>query len=151
MIRFIVVLLIASIGLSCALAVDRLRIKLDAKNTEITALKDDIKQRDDSLAAERAWSASRESVIKAMLEISTDIEAIRTTVRTQRQESRQAFEELIKNDQAVRDYLTQSVPDNLGLLYERPRTTDPTKYRPSGSLPSGGVRVPGAEAAKDKP
>lgn len=142
MIRALVVMLIAAIGISCALAVDRMRIQLNAKSAEISRLEDTVKDKDSMLTAERAWSASRESVIKAMLTISTDIETIRTTVRTQRQESKVAFEELLKNDKAVRDYLDQSVPDSLGLLYERPATTDPTKYRSGGSVPAS--RVPAA-------
>lgn len=150
MIRALVVMLIAAIGISCALAVDRMRIQLNHANSVIAARDQTIKEKDEVLTAERAWSASRESVIKAMLTISTDIETIRTTVRTQRQESKLAFEELLKNDKVVRDYLNESVPDNLGMLYERPATTDPTKYRSGGSVPSGAVPAPSQKGSKIK-
>lgn len=59
----------------------------------------------------------------------------------------QMIQEVKENDQAVRDYLAQPVPDSLGRLFIRPETTDPTLYRAPydegravqpGSVPAAG-------------
>lgn len=143
MIRVLVVLLIAAIGLSCALAVDRMRIQLNAANAVIEQREGTIKTLDAALASERSWSASREHTISAMIKISEDINTMRSTIRDQGRVSQKAFEELLKNDAQVRDYLAMPVPEPLGLLYKRSRTTDPTNYGPSGTVPTDSVRVPG--------
>lgn len=65
-----------------------------------------------------------------------------------------AIQEVKENDQAVRDYLAQPVPDALGRLFVRPATTDPTLYRSpyleSGAVQPGSVPAAGVDPAKGK-
>lgn len=150
MIRVLVFLLVAAIGVSCALAVDRLRIQLNAANAVILNQNKALEVAREDLEQERLWANTREGVIKAMLEISKDMETIRITLRTQDQAHRKALKELIENDKEVRAYMALSIPDPLGLQYARPETTDPTEYRSSGSVPSGQVPATSKSPAKVK-
>lgn len=148
MIRALVVLLIAAIGISCALAVDRMRIQLNARDDKIAQMQMVITDREADLAAERAWSASRETVLQAMVEIRKDMEGMRTTLRDQSRSQRKALQELIQNDKEVRDYMQLAVPSNLGMQYVRKQTTDPAQWRPSPSVQPGTVPAAGEGSAK---
>lgn len=140
MIRFIVVMLIAMIGLTSALTVDRYRLKMNAQAQVIASQQAVIADAAADLKAEREFGESRESVIKAMFKIGEDMEEIRTTLRTQDQANRKVLQELIKNDKQVRDYMVLTIPSALGLQYARPETTDPTRYGPENNEPGGKVQ-----------
>lgn len=51
-----------------------------------------------------------------------------------------ALKELEQNDQTIADYLRTGVPADLGRLYQRPETNDPSAYRQSPSMPADAVR-----------
>lgn len=148
MIRVLVVLLIAAIGLSCALAVDRLRIQLSASEEKIEQMNLVIADRDADLAAERAWSASRETVLEAMVAIRKDMEGVRITLRDQDRSQRKALQELIQNDKQVRDYMQLAVPAALGMQYVRTQTTDPEKWRSGTGVQPSSVPAAGTGTTK---
>ncbi len=149
MIRIVVVLLIAMIGVSSALMADRYRLKMNAQAIVIASQQAVIADAAADLKAEREFGESRESVIKAMFKIGEDMEEIRTTLRTQDQANRKVLQELIKNDKQVRDYMVLTIPSALGLQYARPETTDPTRYGPENNEPGREVQ-PGSVPSTGK-
>ena len=57
----------------------------------------------------------------------------------------QALEELKRNDERIAEYLRSPVPADLGRLYQRASTTDPSAYRQQTEVRTG--PVPAARAA----
>lgn len=147
MIRVVVVLLIAVIGLGSAWQLERSRGRVALQDATITALQSQAKKDTITIEQERQWAASRESVIKALLEIGKDIQTMQDEIRQQDKERAATLQELIKNDKAIRDYMRLAVPAKLGLQYERKATTDPTQYGPSRSVPSNSVPAAGKGSA----
>lgn len=60
-----------------------------------------------------------------------------------------ALQELKRNDETIFDYLRQPVPAELGSLYQRPATTDPSTYRAT-DLSAGAMHSAGARTDTDK-
>jgi SMC interacting uncharacterized protein involved in chromosome segregation len=155
MIRAVVVLLIAVIGLGSAWQLERSRGRVALQDATISTLQTQTKTLQDqakkdtiTIEQERAWAASRESVIQALLAIGKDVQNMQDEIRQQDKERAATLQELIKNDKAIRDYMRMAVPTNLGLQYERKATTDPTKYGASGSMSTSPVRDAGKTAPK---
>lgn len=148
MMRLIVVLLIAVIGLGSAWQLERSRSRVALQDKTIATLQEQAKKDTITIEQERAWAENRENVIKALLEIGKDVQTMQDEIRQQDKERAATLQELIKNDKAIRDYMRMAVPTNLGLQYERKATTDPTKYGSSGSVSSGPVRDAGKTAPK---
>ena len=113
----------------------------------IALLEEQKSQAADELARERAWSASRENVIGALLKIGEDVKKVQDQIQDQEKANRKAMKELMANDKEVRDYMALSIPPALGMRYKRSATTDPTKYGPSGEVPVDPLSVPRAERA----
>ena len=78
--------------------------------------------------------------------IRASMTAIGQTINQNQRDQSAALEELIHNDKTVAEYLGLPVPDDLGLLYARPETTDPTAYRSNSSVRPGAVLPTGAAA-----
>lgn len=62
----------------------------------------------------------------------------------------QALQELKRNDETIFDYLREPVPAELGRLYQRPETADPSRYRAAQDVPVDTVRASGAPSATNK-
>jgi hypothetical protein len=148
MMRILVVLLIACIGLGSAWQLERSRSRVALQDKTISVLQDQAKKDTITIEQERAWASNRENVIAALLQIGKDVQTMQDEIRQQDKERAATLQELIKNDKAIRDYMRMAVPANLGLQYERKATTDPTKYGPSGSLPSNSVPSASKGSAK---
>lgn len=65
-------------------------------------------------------------------------ELLQTMAGQGRAQSR-ALEELKRNDESIADYLRTAVPADLGRLYQRTATTDPSAYRQPPSTPTNAV------------
>ncbi len=65
-------------------------------------------------------------------------ELLQTIAGQSRAQSR-ALKELQQNDQTIADYLRTGVPADLGRLYQRTATTDPSTYRQPSSMPANTV------------
>jgi len=95
------------------------------------------------LAAQQETLGQLADIDRRLLQLS------QTITRNQAAQSA-AIEELKRNDQAVADYLAAAVPAALGLLYQRPETTDPAAYTAAPGLRPGGVPAPGQAGAGDQ-
>ena len=71
-------------------------------------------------------------------------ELLQTIAGQSRAQSR-ALEELKRNDETIAEYLRSPVPADLGRLYQRASTTDPSAYRQQTEVRTG--PVPAARAA----
>ena len=60
-----------------------------------------------------------------------------------------AIEELKRNDETIAEYLRAAVPTNLGQLYQRAATTNPSAYRQSPSVRTDSVPTASAPSAAD--
>ena len=65
-------------------------------------------------------------------------ELLQTIAGQSRAQSR-ALEELKRNDETIAEYLRSPVPADLGRLYQRASTTDPSAYRQSPKVRTGPV------------
>lgn len=141
MMRIMVVLLIAAIGLGSAWQLERSRSRVALQDLTITSLQQQAKTTEELLKREREWSSSREVVIGALLQVGVDIQIMQDEIRKQDTAQSAVLRELIKNDKAIRDYMQLSVPHDLGVQFERNATTDPTKYGPpSRAVPARTVQ-----------
>lgn len=141
MMRVIVVLLIAAIGLGSAWQLERSRGRVNLQDATIASLQAQAKTTDELLRREREWSSSRETVITALLQVGVDIQVMQDEIRKQDVEQSNVLKELIKNDKVIRDYMQLAVPHDLGVQYERRATTDPTQYGPpSRAVPARTVQ-----------
>ncbi|MCO7217141.1 hypothetical protein [Halomonas sp. OfavH-34-E] len=85
-----------------------------------------------------------------LVEVERGIQTLRQTLDAQGAAQRASFEELKRNDQAVRDYLHRGVPRTLGVRYQRPDTTNPADYRRAPGLPADPVPIAGPPGAGDE-
>lgn len=150
MIRICIVLIIATLGLGSALMYERARHRIEVQDTTIKALVEKDASVQITLNQEREWAKGREDVIAALLTIGVDIKMMQDQIKTQDQANRKALKELIANDKVVRDYMARAVPANLGLLYERKATNDPTQYGSGGSVRPNPVSIPRSGGAKEQ-
>jgi len=148
--KVISVLLAITLAVAAWLYIDRQKVELDAQKATIEQQVSQLKDSESALNAEREWSKNREDVLKAVRDISMDVESMRTTINNQERANRKAFQELLKNDKEVRDYISQPVPRSLGVLYERTETTDPANYGPGRSVPTDTVRTAGSTSSSNK-
>lgn len=86
--------------------------------------------------------AQLEHVIAAQAKHITDVLSIRAKhdellalIKAQGRASNQKLEELKRNDQAIKDYFSQPVPDDVSRLYHRTETANPAGYRDQGLQP----------------
>ena len=75
-------------------------------------------------------------------------ELLQTIAGQSRAQSR-ALEELKRNDETIAEYLRTAVPVDLGRLYQRTATTDPSAYRQPPEVPADTVRSAGTGSAAD--
>ncbi|MDY0250688.1 MAG: hypothetical protein RBR45_11645 [Pseudomonas sp.] len=76
-------------------------------------------------------------------------ELLQTIAGQSRAQSR-AFEELKRNDETIAEYLRSPVPSDLGRLYQRAATTDPSTYRQQAIVPADVMRSASAKLDTDK-
>lgn len=150
MMRIIVVLLIAIIGVSAAWRVDNYKARVKTQDTVIENLQGSMKRYQETLDEERAWAKNREQVIGALLQISQDMKTMKSEVDLQNREQAKTLQELVKNDKAIQKYMLAAVPPKLGVQYQRPSTTDPTQYGPGRAVQPKPVPAAGAKPAKVK-
>lgn len=93
------------------------------------------------LALERAQAQADQ-----LQQIQQRMQLLSQTVTRNAADHGRALEELKRNDQAVADYLAAAVPADLGRLYERPETTDPSEYRAPALLRADPVPPAGSTA-----
>lgn len=148
MIRVCIVLVIAIIGLGSSLLYEKAQNRIKLQDATIQSLQEKNRDVIISLDQEREWSKSRESVIAALLRVGEDIKIMQDQISAQGVAHRKDMKELIANDKQVREYMALTVPDSLGMRYERKATTDPTQYGPSGSLRYNPVPIPSSREAK---
>lgn len=75
-------------------------------------------------------------------------ELLQTIAGQSRAQSR-AIEELKRNDETIADYLRSPVPTDLGRLYQRTETTDPSAYRQRPEVLADPMQIPGSFRAGD--
>ncbi|GGC87570.1 hypothetical protein GCM10007418_04160 [Halopseudomonas salina] len=80
-------------------------------------------------------------------DIDRSIKLLEQTITRQATRQERAIQELKRNDQTIMDYLAEPVPADLGMLYARPDTTDPTAYRAAQPVQPGAVPATGEAAA----
>ncbi len=85
-----------------------------------------------------------------LVEVERGIQSLRQSLDAQGAAQRASFEELKRNDEAVREYLRGGVPDAIGVRYQRPDTTDPAAYRRDPGLPADSVSSTGAGDSGDE-
>lgn len=135
------------LGLSAGLlyyrgAYNEKRAQNEALSAEVMRLGASLEQQS-KIIAERASVETQLVDIRAAFK-QMEVELGRNGVKLDR-----AIQEAKENDQAIRDYLAQPVPDAIGRLFVRPETTDPVLWR-AGVLEGGEVRsgsVPTAGSA----
>lgn len=110
--------------------------ELEAVTVRAESLEQRIVEKDAELISLGAALRSETERAARLVEVERGIQALRQSLDAQRTEQRATFEELKSNDEAVRDYLSNGVPAPIGLFYQRPATTDPTKYRQGGVMPA---------------
>ena len=76
-------------------------------------------------------------------------ELLQTIAGQSRAQSR-ALQELKRNDESIAEYLRSAVPPDLGRLYQRPATTDPSTYRQQAIVPADVMRSASAKLDTDK-
>ncbi len=76
-------------------------------------------------------------------------ELLQTIAGQSRAQSR-ALEELKRNDETIAEYLRSAVPPDLGRLYQRTATTDPSAYRQPAIVPADVMRSASAKLDTDK-
>ena len=76
-------------------------------------------------------------------------ELLQTIAGQSRAQSR-ALQELKQNDETIADYLRGAVPVELGRLYQRTATTDPSTYRQPPELRADSVPAASAASVNDK-
>lgn len=81
-----------------------------------------------ALKSQTALYENRVEADKQVQQIRVDFEAVKGDIRIQGRKIDAAIKQVKENDQAVRDYLSQPVPDALGRLFIRSATTDPRLY-----------------------
>lgn len=150
MIRICIVLIIAVLGLGSAMMYERAQHRIEVQDTTIKALTEREAAVQITLNQEREWAKGREDVIAALLVIGVDIKLMQDQIKAQDKANQKALKELLKNDKAVRDYMALAVPANLGLLYERKATNDPTQYGSSGSVRPNPVSIPRSGGTKEQ-
>lgn len=82
-------------------------------------------------------------------QIATNTRALQAVLVDQDARRRREFLELVKNDQATRDWLAIAVPAAVGLRYARPESTDPATWRTPAALSPGPVPVARPVATTD--
>lgn len=65
-----------------------------------------------------------------------------TLLSSQSNTQHRILKELKTNNETVKEYLLQPVPVELGRLYKRTETTNPSGYRQHSSVPTDDVRTP---------
>lgn len=76
-------------------------------------------------------------------------ELLQTIAGQSRAQSR-ALEELKRNDETIAEYLRSPVPADLGRLYQRTATTDPSAYRQSPELRADPVPAASTASTTDQ-
>ena len=76
-------------------------------------------------------------------------ELLQTIAGQSRVQSR-ALQELKRNDESIAEYLRSAVPPDLGRLYQRTATTDPSTYRQPAIVPADVMRSASAKLDTDK-
>lgn len=123
--------------------------ELKAEQARATALEQRIVEKDAEL--ERLGGALQDEMawVGALVEIERGVQSLRQEIEVQAAEQRDAFGELKRNDEAVRNYLGRGVPEPIGLFYQRPATTDPAAYRAGGGVPAGSLPAASAGSVAD--
>lgn len=123
----------------------------DAATARAESLKADNDEQADQLQQYATELRDQQDRAERLAEIERNMRTIRQTIASQAEAQRAGFEELKRNDQAVRDYLRGRVPDALGVRYQRSATTDPAAYRRAGDgVPAGAVPAAGPEGSGDE-
>ncbi|WP_426237437.1 hypothetical protein [Pseudomonas sp. TWP3-2] len=89
----------------------------------------------------------RTLVQEQLAQVSQATRQMNSTLAMQSTQINRNFDELKRNDQAIADYFSLSVPTALGMRYARPETTDPVAYRAAAA----GLRQPGAVPSAGAP
>lgn len=107
----------------------------------------DLAKADELIQVQARVLEGQQEEMERIAEIGRGLELLRQQVRRNAANQSQAIEELKRNDQTIRQYLSEHVPVELGLLYARPATTDPAAYRSESAVQPGAVSVAGTSAA----
>lgn len=126
----------------------------NAKSSQIASLtleRDNLKQ---TVSGQKQLLDDRADVNRQVIELRKQFALMELELGRNGVKLDQAIQEVKENDQAVKEYLAQPVPDSLGRLFVRPATTDPTLYRSpyleSGAVQPGSVPAAGVDPAKGK-
>lgn len=94
--------------------------------------------------------AAQQQTLGQLADIDRRMQQLGQTITRNQAASAAALEELKRHDQAVADYLAAAVPAALGVLYQRPETTDPAAYTAPPGMQPGAVPPPGPTVAGDQ-
>lgn len=72
------------------------------------------------------------------------------TIASQGRAQSRAIEEIKRNDETIAEYLRAPVPVNIGRLYQRAATTDPSAYRQPSEMRTDPVPASGATSVAGK-
>lgn len=125
-------------------------IAADAQNALISAQNATLQS---ALASQAKLISDRDDAARQVQQIRVDFESLKGDIRSQGRKIDQAIQQVKENDQAVRDYLSQPVPDALGRLFIRPATTDPRLYGiglEGGTVQPDTVPTAGTPSTKDQ-
>lgn len=125
-------------------AVGVLKVRGDAAQALVDAKTQQLVESAARLDESKATAAALIVLQDQVAAVATESRALQKTLDKQSAQRRAEFLELLKNDQATRDWLALSVPVAVGVRYARPGTDDPAAWRPAASVPAGGVPAAGA-------
>lgn len=121
-----------------------LKVRGDAAQAAVEHQGKRLAEQAEQLRTAQATAAALRDLQDQVAAVATESRALQKTLDKQSAQRRAEFLELLKNDQATRDWLALSVPVAVGVRYARPGTDDPAAWRDPARLSAGGVPAAGA-------
>lgn len=120
------------------------RIELQSQRAD--RAEQDLQQARELIEAQALVLVGQQQEMGRIEEIGRQMQALQQQVAGNARNQSREFEELKHNDQSIVNYLAKHVPVDLGMLYARPETTDPSAYRAAGAVQPDAVPAPSPAA-----
>lgn len=120
-----------------------LKVRGDAAQAAVAAQVERLAEQAEQLRQVQAIAGRLVDLQDQVAAVASESRALQVTLTKQSAQRRAEFLELLKNDQATRDWLALSVPAAVGVRYARPDTDDPAAWRDPARVPAGGVPAAG--------
>lgn len=124
--------------------------RLDLQTERATRAEQDLVSERDLTALQARVLEAQQGQFERLAAVELSMQQLGQRIDKNTTTQARALEELKRNDQTIVDYLAQSVPTALGLLYARPETTDPGAYIASPAVHPGAVLPASSAAAADQ-